>query len=90
MSSALLFTGNESINQIVDALKAGNAELYQPEISISTLGGSFTGRLIAKGSNWIVLEHKTGRKPVTGNSEVLARSVIALSAVISINFETCG
>lgn len=88
--STIRFDGNEPLGKVMDTIKGMAQALYQPEITITTTNGSHAGRLIEKGSVWIVLESKTGRKPVGGSQEVLTKTLIATNSVVAITFETLG
>lgn len=88
--STIRFDGNEPLGKVMDTIKGSAGALYHPEITITTTNGTHTGRLLEKGSAWIVLGSKTGRKPVGGSQEVLTNTLIATNSVVAITFETLG
>jgi hypothetical protein len=86
---AHMFTGNETMSQIVDKFKATQNNLYGQQVTVYTTSGAYEGKLAEKGSSFLILEKDTGRTTVDGNKsqKVFEQKLIMLSSIIGFEYK---
>jgi hypothetical protein len=82
--------GGETIEQIIEALKANRASIHNGILKVHTVGGTFAGKLIQSGSNSIVLEMDSQRSVIDGNQskKIATQQVIFKSTIVAVEFDT--
>ena len=86
-----MFNGNETFNQLIEKIKLGSANINNQIIQVSTNSGSYQGKLISSGSNYLVLEldlRKTSEDLKTKTMQkVFNQQVVLISSITAIQFE---
>lgn len=83
-----MFTGNETVLQVVEKLKAEKAGLYDRKIVVHTTSGSHEGMVIGMGSSYLVLESDTGRSNIDSGpaKKIFVQKLIQLSSINGFEF----
>jgi hypothetical protein len=85
------FNGNESISQLFDKLKLNSAKINNQVIQVSTISGTYRGKLQSVGSNFLILEidlAKTSEDLKTKTTQkVFSQQIVSIPAITAIEFE---
>ncbi len=85
---SIVFTGNESVNQIVDKLKSDKSGLYTKRVVIYSAYGSHEGFIAGMGNAYLILESDTGKSTIDDGppKKILVQKLIAISSITAIEF----
>lgn len=83
-ANALKMSGDETISQVLDRLSLNRKEIYGDTITLMTTHGTYTGKMVDKGNNFVVMEIDNQRQTMgKGESKKVMSQVLVLSSTIT-------
>ncbi len=89
VAAPLRFSGDETTTRILDQLMGAKDSIHHEVVVVTTISGTFKGKIIAKGNQFVMLEQDTQMQTMgAGKSQkVISQQLIAISSITAIQFE---
>lgn len=89
MANGVSFTGDETTTSILGQLMNEKSGVYNGIVMVSTASGTYKGKIIAKGSQFLVLEMDTRMQTMGGakNQKIISQQLIAVNTITAIQYE---
>ncbi len=85
----LQFTGDENMSRVLDQLFAHQESIYGKVVTVSTKGGTFRGKIISKGGQFLMLEQDTQVNSMSRDQtqRIFSQQLISIAAITGLYFE---
>ena len=89
MASGVSFTGDETTSSVLGQLMSSKAGVHNGIVVVSTISGTFKGKLIAKGNQFLVLEMDTQMQTMgAGKSQkIISQQLVAMNSITAIQYD---
>lgn len=85
----LKFTGDENVTRILDELWNRQNDIYGQVVTVSTKVGTFRGKIVSKGGQFLMLEQDTRVNAMTAErtQRIFSQQLIAVDSITAVYYE---